>query len=82
MNEDIKAKREYMNPVETRQNQLAEELLSAITTFIKKNKLKAQDWIMLMNMTKQIKSNKNTVTNKVLRALKNKFIKLQRHYQK
>ena len=82
MNEDKKAKREYMNPVETKQNQLAEELLSAITTFIKKNKLKAQDWIMLMNMTKQIKSNKNTVTNKVLRAQKNKFIKLQRHYQK
>ena len=67
-------------PTVSKKEQNWAELLNEIMCFIKNTKLKKEDWFLLNKLMRNLELNKQS--SKVLRSIKEKFIKVQKHYQK
>ena len=83
MNDRRQNYRSFYYPKEPKkQIQGAAELLVLITSFLSYTKLKPEDWVALNKMIRQLEAHKNNISNKVLRALRNRFQNIQNQYQK
>ena len=80
MNEQRKKKYDYFKPSVSEQKTTAEDLLAQLNSFIRKNKLKAGDWIILNKLIKQLNGAKSNLPRKVLRSIVNKFNDIKRQY--
>jgi hypothetical protein len=82
MNDKRQNYRSFYHPKEVKKQQNIEELLAIMTSFLSKNKLKSADWIIVNRLIQQLEANKNNMSAKVFRALKNRFENIQQQYQK
>ena len=64
----------------SKQEQLSMDLLRDIMHFIKNTRLKKEDWFLLDRLVRNLESGIHP--NKVLRGIKEKFVKVQKQYQK
>ena len=70
---------DYFPPV-SKKEQVASDLLNEIMFFIKNTELKPEDWHLLNRLIRNLE--KENPSNKVLRGIESKFIKIQQQYQR
>lgn len=82
MNEQKKSYNDYMNPNISEQKQNATDLAAQISYFIHHTTVKADEWILLDRMLKQLNKQKFNLSRKVLRSMQTKFENIKENYQR
>ncbi len=82
MNEQKHLQTSYFNPKQSKNQQTAEELIALIKMFISHNTLHPRDLIVLQKILKQLIAQHDTLPNKVIRAMSNKFENIKEGYQR
>ena len=81
MNEQRRKEKDFLSGKQNKLEQSTTGLLHAVRLFVKNNKLKGADWIVLSRMIKRLESGKD-LTSKIVRVFRHRFENIQKTYQK